>query len=249
MSTGELRNARLFNAIESALERMHRGASVEEQMRDIRERYPSPAFFLESNAFLLQKVGLRRLDAFYFSMIPALTRYDRRRAFGDRPRLNTLSRMTEYLRALFIGVHVECFYVVLLDARGYLMDAILIRKGTSDSAPFYLKEMLSLVVQRQAKAVVLSHNHPSGTLQPSKEDVNCTLRAMNAMVAMNVPMLDHVIIAQNHAVSMRDCGAVPSKLWALQAPDNRLLREWIDVDLLSSDNLNNSLELHKKSKN
>ena len=146
MSTGELRNARLFNAIESALERMHRGASVEEQMRDIRERYPSPAFFLESNAFLLQKVGLRRLDAFYFSMIPALTRYDRRRAFGDRPRLNTLSRMTEYLRALFIGVHVECFYVVLLDARGYLMDAVLIRKGTSDSAPFYLKEMLSLVV-------------------------------------------------------------------------------------------------------
>ena len=225
-------NERLYNGIGNVLARMHRKVSMDDQMELIRQRYPSPALFLESNRFMLDRIGISRLDAFYFTMIPSLSRYVSREGFGKKPRLNTLSRMCEYLRTLFIGIHVECFYVAMLDSRGCMIDTVLVRKGTADSAPFYLKEMLSIVVQKHAKAVVLCHNHPCGTLQPSKEDITCTLRALNAMMALNVPMLDHVIIAQDRAVSIRDTGIIPSLLWTMQAPKNKLMREWIDVDLL-----------------
>jgi len=223
---------RLYNAIEKVYGRMHRRESPDAMMQMIRDRFPNPSCFLESNTYILRRIGLRRLDAFYFAMIPAMSRRVKRQSYGKRPRLNTLSKMSEYLKSLFIGVHVECFYVVMLDSRGYMIDTVLVQKGTYDSAPFYLKEMLSIVVQHEAKAIVLCHNHPRGTLQPSKEDINCTLKTMNAMLALGVPMLDHVIIANRHAVSMRDCGAVASKLWMMQAPNSRLMRNWVDVDTL-----------------
>ena len=225
-------NERLYNAIEDALARMHRKTPPDQQMNSIRRRYPSPVFFVESNAYTLRRAGLPRLDAFFFTMIPALARKVEREAYGKKPKLDTLSKMAGYLGALFIGVHVECFYEVLLDSRGYVIDTVLVRKGTTDSTPFYLKEALSIAVQKEARAVVLCHNHPCGTLKPSREDVACTLKAMNAFAALEVPVLDHVIIAQGQAVSMRDCGAVPSQLWTMQAPDSKLLRNWVDVELL-----------------
>ena len=226
-------NERLFNAIEDALVHMHKKSPPRELMADIRRRYPSPVFFVESNAYTLRHAGLPRLDAFYFTMIPALARKVGRESYGKKPRLDKLSKMAGYLATLFIGIHVECFYEVLLDSRGYVIDTVLVRKGTTNSTPFYLKEALSIAVQKEARAVVLCHNHPCGTLKPSREDVACTLKAMNAFAALEVPVLDHVIIAQDQAVSMRDCGAVPASLWAMQAPDSKLLRDWIDVDLLA----------------
>lgn len=223
---------RLYNAIENALAHIHRKVPTEQKMALIRGRYESPVFFLEANSFALRKMGLTRLESFFFSVIPQFAQRIAQESFGKRPRLNKLSLMAEYLKSLFVGVHVECFYVIMLDRYGYLKDTVLIRKGTTDSTPFYLKEMLSLTVQREARAVVLCHNHPRGTLRPSKEDIACTLRAMNAYLSLGIPMLDHIIIAKNHAVSMRETGVVPTKLWDMQRPASKLVREWVDVDLL-----------------
>ena len=225
-------DARLMNAIENALAYMHKKESPQERMDFLRSRFPSPVFFLESNKFALMRMGLPRLDAFYFSIIPRFARRMAMESFGKRPRLNKLSLMADYLKTLFIGIHVEYFYVIMLDRLGYLKKTVLIRKGTTDSAPFYLREALSQTVQHEARAVVLCHNHPRGTLRPSKEDIACTLQAMNAYLSLGIPMLDHIIIAHNNAVSMRETGVVPTKLWDMQQPRSKLVREWVDVDLL-----------------
>ena len=136
---------------------------------------------------------------------------------------------------LFIGVHIECFYLVMLTASGLLIDARQVQHGTVDSTPFYLRETLAIAVNREAKAVVLCHNHPAGTLRPSREDLICTLNVLNSVTPLGVPMLDHVIIAQDRAVSIRDSGLLPQELWTMQAPGNRMLRNWIDVDLLADE--------------
>jgi len=224
---------RLYNGIESVLARMHRRTPSDALMARIRAHYPEPVFFVESNAYTLGRAGLSTQEAFYFSMIPSLARMTRREAFGRRPRLNTLSAVSEYLKTLYIGVHVECFYAVLLDARGYLIDTALLCRGTTDRTLFALRELLSVAVQKRAAAVVLSHNHPCGTLRPSQADVACTCRAMEALASTDVMLLDHVIIADRRAVSLRGCGAVAARLWNMQAPDSRLMRDWLDVDPLA----------------
>ena len=231
--SSDLENARLFNGIEGALSMLHKRQSPEEQLEILRERFPSPVFFMESSDFIKQKAGLNRLDAFYFSMIPSIARYVVEERVGEAPTLDRLSKMADYLVKLYQGIHRERFYAVLLDGAGRKLDTVLISKGTSNAALFDLKVTLSAVVRKRARAVVLSHNHPRGTLRPSEEDVRCTLRALKALMALGVPMLDHVIVAYDRAVSMRDCGVIPASLWTGQAPRNRTLRDWIDVDLLN----------------
>lgn len=232
MSRASQADQRLYNAIETVLEGMHPKASQAERMADLRARYPSPVFFIESSTYMLERAGLPRLDAFYFTMIPEFARLRRREEFGKRPRLDTLSRMAPYLRTLFIGVHVEHFYAVLLDGRGCLIDAALISRGTTDAAMFDLKALLSIVVRREARAVVMCHNHPCGTLEPSEADTACTAAALKALKALGVPLLDHVIIANRHAVSMREIGVPGARLWIDQAPNSRVNRAWLDVELL-----------------
>ena len=225
--------ARLYDCVEDALSHaLIKRLPPEEQMRRIRFRYPSPAFFIESNEYMLRQAGLGNTDAFYFWMIPGLARYVNQEQFGEKPRLNTLSRMAAYLRSMYIGVHVECFYAVLLDARGALIRTVLVGRGTVDSAPFDLGKLLSLLVEHGAKAVVLCHNHPGGTLQPSREDIQCTLRALAATATISLPLLDHIIIAGNRAVSIRDSGYISAELWVMQGANRKLVRDWVDVDLL-----------------
>ena len=225
-------NDALYACVGRVLARLHKKEPVEPQLADIRFRFPTATFFFEASPFMLRRSGLRNLDAFYFSMLPALARRSGREVLGVRPTLNTLSRMARFLEALFIGVHVECFYLVLLTASGILIDAKLMQRGTVDSAPFYQREVLASVVNREAKAAVLCHNHPGGTLRPSREDLICTLNMLGAMAALGIPLLDHVIVARGQAVSIRETGLVPDVLWTAQAPKNRLNRSWLDVELL-----------------
>ena len=224
---------RLFNAIETVVERLHRRRAPESQMAEIRQRFPCPLCMIEAGADAIALTGLSWQDGFYFSMIPALSRRTHQEAFGPHPRLAHLSTMCEYLKTLFTGVHVECYYAVLLTATGLLIRPVLIDRGIENATLFDFKQTLAMILKYSAKAVVLCHNHPSGTLRPSQEDIRCTLQAINATVALKIPMLDHIIIAHDQAVSMRDSGSIPSHLWIMQAPDSRLLRNWIDIDTLN----------------
>lgn len=224
---------RLYNAIEAVVCRMYKNRDPEAIMARVRQRFPSPLCMIESNAHAISLTGISRINGFYFTMIPALARRAQQVDFGPRPKLNRLSLMANYLKSLFTGIHVERYYAVLLSATGILIRAVLIGTGTEDATLFDLKQMLSLMVQYNAKAVVLCHNHPSGTLQPSQEDVKCTLRTMNAAMALQTPMLDHIIIAHRRAVSIRDSGVIASRLWTMQDPGSKLLRDWIDVDTLT----------------
>lgn len=233
MNDHDMANERLYDCVEDALSHaLIKKMPPEEQMRRIRFRYPSPSFFIQSNEHMLRQAGLGNSDAFYFWMIPGLARYVSRESFGKKPRLNTLSKMAEYLKSLYIGVHVECFYVILLDTYGGLIRTALVGRGTVDSAPFDMGRMLSLIVEHGAKAVALCHNHPSGTLRPSEEDIQCTLRALAATATINVPLLDHIIIAKSRAVSIRDSGYISAELWLMQGPKKKMVSDWVDVDLL-----------------
>ncbi|MBR0366840.1 MAG: JAB domain-containing protein [Clostridia bacterium] len=235
MNAQEMLNEGLYDSVEDALSHaIIKKLPPEEQMRRIRFRYPSSAFFIESNEYMLRQAGLGNADAFYFWMIPGLARCVAQESFGEKPRLNTLSRMAAYLKSLYLGVHVEYFYAVLLDARGILIKTVLVGRGTVNAAPFDMGKMLSTLVEHNAKAVVLCHNHPGGTLKPSPEDIQCTLRALAATATISVPLLDHIIIAGESAVSLRESGCIQPGLWVMmQGPRKKLVREWVDMELLN----------------
>ena len=228
---------RLYRAIERAQAFMHKRVPPDEMIRLVRGRFPAPVYFLESSRFALMRAGLSRLDAYYYSMIPNLTRTAACQERGLRPMLNTVSRMAEFLQSLYIGVHEERFYAVLLNNNGRLIHAALLQKGNEDSAPFYLRPVLTTALQDEAKYIVLAHNHPRGTLRPSREDLMCTLQALNAMAPLGVPLLDHIIVAGDRTVSIRQTGMLQELLWTAAAPSARIVRGWLDADAMSGDDV------------
>ena len=222
------RREALYDAIRQTQAFMHKREPVDPFMENLRRRYPAPLYFLESSSQALERSGLSRLDAFYYAMIPALTRTCMSQKWGVRPRLDRLEPMGEYLKTLYVGVHVECFYLVLLDRTGRLIRPVLLQRGGVDNAPFYLRQVLSATLQAQARFIVLAHNHPGGTKRPSNEDLRCTLQALEAVAPLRIPLLDHIIVAGDAVVSIRKAGLLPAMLWTVAQPGSRIVVNWCE---------------------
>ena len=230
------RREALYEAIEDAQRFLRGQEAAEAFMENVRLSYPAPQYFLEAPRSSLTASGLSGTDAFYYALIPALTRTVLSQQRGLNPKLDTLSRMSPYLRTLYVGVHVECFYLILLNGRGQLIRPVLLQKGAVDAAPFYLRQVLMTTLQEEARYIVLAHNHPGGTLRPSREDLLCTLQALNAMAPLGVPLLDHIIVAGERTVSIRQTGMLQELLWTAAMSSARIVRGWLDVEVLSGDN-------------
>lgn len=192
-------------------------------MKTLRERFISADAMFSADPYLLEKCGMHPHDALLMSCMPSLARYTARLSFGKSYRLDRLKSAGDYLIANFHGFQEERFYVLHLDSRGRLITSTLLQEGMSDCSLFNLKKLLSDVIRVSPKAVIISHNHPGGTLRPSQEDISCTMDALRALTVVGVPLLDHIIIAGKDAVSLRENGFIPAVHWLNQAPDNRLL--------------------------
>lgn len=218
----------LYDAIERTQTFLHKRVPTDAFMENLRHRYPAPLYFMESSHQALERAGISRLDAFYYAMIPALTRTCMSQQWGMHPRLDTLRPMGEYLKTLYLGVHVECFYLILLDRMGRLIHPVLLQRGGVGDAPFYLRQLLTVALGEGARFIVLAHNHPGGTKRPSNEDIGCTLHTLEAFAPLRIPLLDHIIIAGDAVVSIRQTGMLPGMLWTAAQPGSRIVNGWLD---------------------
>ena len=234
--SSELRSRRreeLWQAIGQTQAFLHPGESTDALMEELRRRYPAPLYLLESSRQALERAGVSGMDAFYYSLIPGLTRTCMSQRWGARPRLDSLGAMGEYLKTLYVGVHVECFYLILLDRTGRLIRPVLLQRGGVDNAPFYLRQLMAAALQAQARFIVLAHNHPGGTRRPSNDDLRCTLQALEAFAPLRIPLLDHVIVAGDAVVSIRRAALLPEMLWTAAQPGSRIVTGWLDDSKLN----------------
>ena len=222
------RSEEIFRLLERMLNHTRKRNDNASLVATLRDRYASGFAFLSSNAHLMECCGVHRHDALLFSRTLDLARQIDRDSFVKSPQLGRLALASEYLRANSFGLKVERFYMLCLDAKGRLMERVFLQEGTLDGMLFNLRGLLAEVVRVSPCAIVLSHNHPGCTLRPSNEDINCTCAAIRALTAVGIPLLDHIIVAGKQAVSMRENGFIPAVQWLQQAPENQLLRCWLD---------------------
>lgn len=221
-------NERAFCAVEHMLDHLHGETDASKTAEEIRFRFGSGNAMFAADRRLWQDLGVSAGDALLFSRIMDIARFAYRSGFSANPRLRYLKESCDYLSSSFYGLQVERFYMFCLDRRGYLKERIFLHEGTADSALFSLNHLLSEVVRVSPAALILCHNHPAETLRPSPDDLNSTVDALQALRVVGIPMLDHIIIAGPHAVSIRSAGFIPNEKWISQAPKNGLLEHWLD---------------------
>ncbi|MDR1062631.1 MAG: DNA repair protein RadC [Azoarcus sp.] len=93
----------------------------------------------------------------------------------------------------------ETFCVLLLDARHCLIEAVDLFRGTLNQASVYPREVVKLALGRNAAAVILAHNHPSGETEPSHADEMLTHELSKALALIDVKVLDHFIVPAHGA--------------------------------------------------
>ena len=221
------RSDRAFDAIGQLLAQIHPKQDIPALMDGLREHYPCADALFAVSPHMLERAGLHAHDVLLLSKLPELNRCMALARFGAHPRLNRLAAASAYLIANFHGLKLERFYMLCLNVRGQLMECVFLQEGTLDGALFSLKHVLAELMRVHPAAIIISHNHPGNTLRPSQEDIDCTQELLNALSVVGIPLLDHIIIAGRHAVSMRENGYVPTVLWTMQQPESALLRDWL----------------------
>jgi len=133
-----------------------------------------------------------------------------RRALAQQLRERTVfatpDAVKHYLQLHLSAKTHEVFAVLFLDVQNRMLALEELFRGTLTQTSVYPREIVLRALHHQAAAVVLAHNHPSGTAQPSRADEALTQTLKAALALIDVRVLDHVIVATGEALSMADKG-------------------------------------------
>lgn len=119
----------------------------------------------------------------------------------SRPQLLKTHHTEKALMCKYQGYNVEVFGMMLLDNQHRIIEIIEVGQGTIDAMSVYPREVIKLVLQYDAKAVILFHNHPSGSSEPSSADDTMTYRLQAAFNTIDVRLLDHVVLGKGRFYS------------------------------------------------
>ncbi len=100
----------------------------------------------------------------------------------------------------------ECFLVLFLDQRHRLLRSETLFRGTVHEAAIYPREVVKAALLANASAVIVAHNHPSASPEPSSADIAITQRLREALALVDVRLLDHFIVSAQAVVSFAERG-------------------------------------------
>jgi len=122
----------------------------------------------------------------------------------ERQSVTSPSQIANLCRARLEGLSKEQFLVLFLDNRHRLIQSEVMHRGTVDMSVVYPREVLSQALKYQAAAILVAHNHPGGSLNPSAEDIKITIELKNAAAVLGIRFLDHLIVAESKVVSLKE---------------------------------------------
>lgn len=100
----------------------------------------------------------------------------------------------------------EHFLCVMLNGAHELMGVNLITVGLVNRTLVHPREVFAEPLKERATAIVIAHNHPSGNLEPSPDDIEVTLRIRKAGMLLGIELLDHLVFSMDDYHSMKECG-------------------------------------------
>lgn len=155
---------------------------------------------------LCQYKGIGEAKA--ITVIAALELGRRRKELREekRPVLNNSKRVYEYMDQVYKDLSYEEFWVLFLAGGCKLIANALIGKGGNDFTPVDIKEIFRLALEYRATSMILTHNHPSGTLKPSNMDIQLTNKLNDAAKLFDFSINDHIIFTNSGYYSFRDSG-------------------------------------------
>lgn len=124
----------------------------------------------------------------------------------ERPTINSPGDAAALVMYEMAALEQEHLRVMLLDRRNRVMDVVELYRGSVSSAQVRVGEVFREAIRKNASALVVIHNHPSGDPTPSPDDVALTRAIVQAGKMLDVDALDHLVIGQGRWVSLKERG-------------------------------------------
>ena len=173
------------------------------------EQFGSLKGVLEARPEMLMTVtGVKETAATLISMVVPLTRVWNRCAMTEPDRIGNSREAEKYCLSILAGHRSERFYVVSLNAKCQVLGRRMISEGSLSEVSAYPRIVMETALNYNAHSILLTHNHPGGTMAPSPEDISSTLQLQRLLNGVSILVLDHIIVAGDRTYSMIQHGDI-----------------------------------------
>ena len=171
------------------------------------DRFGSLSQVLDAPLEALKKVpGISDHSASLLRLVTELARFYQVDSAQRTEVLTSLDACGRYLVPRFFGRKVETVFLLCLDAKCKVLCCREIGEGSVNAASISVRKVVEAALSANATTVVLAHNHPSGVALPSADDVQTTRRIAAALSAVEVKLIDHIVVAEGDFISMTQSG-------------------------------------------
>ena len=126
----------------------------------------------------------------------------------DAPVIADMDALVDYCRMAMAYQDVEEFRLIYLNGKNRVIAEVTQQKGTINHVAIHPMEVVKSALDNHASAVIMVHNHPTGDTTPSRADIDMTKKVNEALSAVNIHLLDHVIVSKYGCYSFRSAGLI-----------------------------------------
>ena len=184
-----------------------KGQGVLQLAQAVLDRFGGVAGLLQADVAALGTVkGLGPAKRAELAAVLELARRALAQQLADMPIFDSPQAVKQYVQLHLAGLDHEVFAVLFLDTQHRLIALEQLFTGTLSQTSVYPREVVKRALARNAAAVILAHNHPSGVAEPSRADEFLTQALKSALALVDVRVLDHLVVGQGQVTSFAERG-------------------------------------------
>ncbi|MCP3888592.1 MAG: DNA repair protein RadC [Desulfobulbaceae bacterium] len=170
-------------------------SDCKEQAKSLLAKYRTFSKVLEAPIVSLQEVkGVGPKNSFALHFVQAVASHYLKERIRGKRYLHSSSEVADFLLHSMRGLKKEVLTVIFLDSSHAIIDSEIASEGTLNVNTIYPREIIKRALEYHAAAIIIAHNHPSGSLQPSRQDIQLTKTLYLLCSCMQLQLLDHLII-------------------------------------------------------
>ncbi len=173
-------------------------SDCKEAARAALQSFGSLAGVMEAPVSALAEIkGIGPKNSFAIHFVQAVSRRYLKQRLQGKQYLHSSNAVREYLLHSMRDLKKEVLAVIFLDATHAIIDTEVVAEGTINVNTVYPRELIKRALEFNAAAMIIAHNHPSGSLTPSAQDLHLTKNIYLLCTLMQITLLDHFIIGEN----------------------------------------------------